>query len=203
MTQPVDRYCPSSDLARVRPRSFGLKAALEHIYLSYLSRPASDRVLYQAIRNQRAQTILELGVGTGSRALRLIRLAQRYHAAHQVGYFGLDPFEARTAADGPGISLKLAYRTLRATGARIRLLPGEPLAVLAQAANSLGKVDLLIFSCRLDSRLLSETWFYVPRLLHPGSAVFVESLLPGNRLTIRPIAPDEIASLAATRRRAA
>lgn len=176
---------------------------LQVLYHCYLAAPSSDRVLYQAIRRNRARRILELGIGTGSRAARLIWMAQRYHASDEVRYVGLDPFEARTACDGPGITLRLAYRMLRTTGAKIRLLPGEPLAVLAQAANHVGTVDLAIFSARLDPSLLVETWFYVPRLLHPQSEVFVEAQLPAGRRTLRRVAPDEIAALAATRRKAA
>jgi len=176
---------------------------LQVLYYCHLASPSSDRVLYRAIRRSQARNILELGVGTGRRAVRLIRMAQCHHAAEQVRYVGLDPFEARTAHDGPGTTLKLAYRTLRATGASVRLLPGEPLAALAQAANSIGEVDLAVFSSPLDPTRLAETWFYVPRLLHPQSEVYVETPLPGERRQVRRVEPAEIAALAATRRRAA
>lgn len=176
---------------------------LQVLYTCYLAKPNSDRVLYRTILQNRARKILELGIGTGSRAKRLIWLAQRYHAPHSVCYVGLDPFEARTASDGPGVALKLAYRMLRTSGASVRLLPGEPLAVLAEAANTIGTVDLAIFSARVAPTLLAETWFYVPRLLHPQSEVFVETGLPGGRRSIRRVEPDEIAAVAATRRRAA
>ncbi len=176
---------------------------LQVLYYCHLAAPSSDRVLYQAIRRNQARKILELGIGTGSRAARLIWMAQRHQAPGEVRYVGFDPFEARTAWDGPGITLKLAYRTLRATGARVQLLPGEPLAVLAQAANNVGPVDLLIFSARLDPNLLAETWFYVPRLLHPQSEVYVETQLTGSQRQVRRVEPSEIAALAATRRRAA
>ncbi len=176
---------------------------LQVLYYCHLASPSSDRVLYRAMQRSRARRVLELGIGTGSRAVRLIRMAQRHYAPEEVRYIGLDPFEARTACDGPGITLKLAYRMLRATGAQVRLLPGEPLAVLAQAANAVGTVDLAVFSARLDPNLLAETWFYVPRLLHPQSEVYVETNLPGNRQMVRRVEPAEIAALAGTRRKAA
>ncbi len=176
---------------------------LQALYYCHLATPGSDRVLYRALRRGGGRRILELGIGSGSRAVGLIRMAQRCHAADEVCYIGLDPFEARTARDGPGITLKLAYRMLRATGAQVRLLPGEPLAVLAHAANAIGTVDLAVFSARLDPQLLAETWFYVPRLLHPRSEVYLETNLPGNRQSVRRVEPDELAALAAPRRRAA
>ncbi len=177
--------------------------SLQTFYYSYLAAPRADRTLFQAIRRNRPRRILELGIGTGSRAVRLIRMAQRHHAEGEVRYIGLDLFESRTACNGPGITLKLAYRMLRTTGARIQLLPGEPLETLARAANNIGTINIAIFSARLDPRLLAETWFYVPRLLHPSSEVFVETELAGGRCAIRRVEPDELASLAATRRRAA
>lgn len=176
---------------------------VQAFYYSYLAAPRSDGALFQAIRRNRPRRVLELGIGTGSRAVRLIRMAQRHHAEGDVRYIGLDLFEARTACDGPGITLKLAYRMLRATGARIQLLPGEPLETLARAANNLGTIDLAVFSARLDPRLLAETWFYVPRLLNPSSEVFMETELAGGRCAIRRVEPGELASMAATRRRAA
>ncbi len=90
-----------------------------------------------------------------------------------IQYTGLDLFEARCDADGPGMSLKAAYRTLRATGARIRLVPGDPLGELARVANSLGKIDLLIFSACLDASSL-RAWWFVPRLMHEHTRVCVE-----------------------------
>ena len=177
--------------------------AFQSFYYCHFASPRSDRVLYRAVRRSGASRILELGMGTGRRAARLIRMAQHHDQPGAVRYVGLDPFEARTASDGPGMSLKLAYRMLRATGARVQLLPGEPLAVLAQAANSLGPVDLVIFSARLDPRLLAETWYYVPRLLHSESEVYVETELPGNGRSLRCVEPGEIAALVSTRRRAA
>ncbi|MDZ7620374.1 MAG: hypothetical protein U1E05_25510 [Patescibacteria group bacterium] len=176
---------------------------LQAFYYSYLASPRTDRALYQAVRRNRPRRILELGIGTGSRAVRLIRMAQRDHAAADVRYTGLDLFESRTACDGPGITLKLAYRMLRATSARIQLLPGEPLETLTRAANSLGAMDMVVFSHSLDPRLLAETWSYIPRLLHAGSQVFVESKLAGNRQAIRRVDLAELDMLASTHRRAA
>ncbi len=174
------------------------------LYLSYLSQPASDRPIYRAIVQQEARTFLELGVGVGQRAVRMIELAGRLHAAREIQYAGIDPFEARTSVDGPGVTLKMAHRLLSATGARIQLVPGQPHTSLARVANALGQVDLVIISARVDPRELAGAWFYMPRLLHPESKVFQEKMLPGGRVSLNSIDPVEIESLAtAASRRAA
>ncbi len=142
-------------------------------YLCYLSRPVGDRAIYRAIRAGSLRKLVELGVGTASRGLRMIDVAAVQAPRCEVQYIGLDLFETRGEADGPGLSLKTAYQKLRATGARVRLVPGDPLDGLARVANSLGTVDLLIFSAGLD-RSCSRAWWFVPRLLHERTQVGVE-----------------------------
>src|SRR5687768_15832048 len=105
---------------------------LRFFYLSCLSRPASDRPLYRAIRRNRVQRIVEIGIGSGLRARRMIDLAQRYSPQCRIHYTGIDLFEAREPTAPASISLKEAYRLLRATPARIRLAPGDPLSALSR-----------------------------------------------------------------------
>jgi len=174
-------------------------------YLSYLSSPAADRPVYRVIQRQGVSKILELGVGNGRRARRMIELARHCCPLKRIQYIGLDLFEDRSSLDGPGVTLKMAHRLLKPTGARVQLVPGDPFSGLSRAANSLGQVDLIVISPRLDPRSLAKAWFYVPRLLHPQTQVFQEQLRGGGQRVLRLIDHREIASLAAAsvRRRAA
>ena len=169
---------------------------LRAFYLSYLSRPTRDRAIYREICRRRVQRILELGIGNGQRAMRMITLAGLFHRPRDVQYSGLDLFESRSAADGPGMSLKMAHRLLGQTGARIQLIPGDPYAGLAEWANRLGQIDLVIVSARLDPLSLDRAWFYVPRLLHDRTLLFQEQLLPGGGDSLRMVGPDEVRALA-------
>src|ERR1700722_2539615 len=110
---------------------------LRYLYLAFFSKPVCDRRLYRHIRRHKSQRILDLGVGTMQRALRLIEVAAEA-GPKQVSYTGIDLFEMRSESDGPGVSLKLAHRELQATGARVRLVPGNARSALPQSANSLG-----------------------------------------------------------------
>lgn len=168
---------------------------LRALYLSYLSTPTYDRPIYRAICRQRVRKILELGIGDGRRAVRMIELAGLFHPPPKIEFSGMDLFESRSAADGPGMSLKMAHRLLGRTGARVQLIPGDPYTGLAVAANRLGQLDLVVISARLDPRSLAPAWFYVPRLLHDSTRVFQERLLPGGRTSIRLVTADEIRTL--------
>ena len=178
---------------------------LRALYLAYLSNPAVDRPIYRAMRRGKVRGILELGIADGGRARRMIEVAGRYCPLKEIQYTGVDLFEGRSSADGPGMTLKLAHRLLRATAARVRLIPGDPHSALARWANALGPVDLLVVSPRLEPESLAKAWFYVPRLLHAESLVFQEDLLPGGQRALRVVAPAEVhalAAAAATRRAA-
>ena len=148
---------------------------LKYLYLAYFSDPSAERPLYRAIRRRQVRTIVELGVGMGIRSARLIEVAQRYHAPREVCYTGIDLFEARPCV-APGMTLKRAHRTLGTLGAKIQLVPGDPLTALSRTANSLTGTDLLIVSADQDAESLARAWFYVPRMLHEGSQVFVEEM---------------------------
>ena len=150
-------------------------------FLSYLSDPASDRAIYRTIVQKRPYRILELGMADGRRALRMIDAAARFTSRSDIQYIGLDHFEDRGEGDGPGLSLKTAHRELTQSGAKIKLIPGDPLRNLARAANELGQIDLLVISRQAETDRLSRVWYFVPRLLHAQSRIFVEQLLPGGK----------------------
>jgi len=168
---------------------------LRILYLLQFSQPHNDRVILRAIHKQGVRRILELGMGSGDRAMRLIELAQASAGEDAIRYIGIDPFEGRPDWQRC-LTIKSTYRTLRSTGAVVRLLPGNPQTVLAQFANSLGPVDLAIVSAGYDPLLLARMWFYVPRMLPPQSLVYLEEVAPGGAITTRLVSLDEINALA-------
>ena len=147
---------------------------LKLLHLLYFSKPATDRAVYRKIRRFHPRTIVEIGVGTARRSLRMLWLASRRHPAAEIRFTGIDRFEDRPADHGPGFSLREAHRLLKATGARIQLAPGDADEGLARVANGLGQVDLLLFAAGTTAEELAGAWFYVPRLLHDRTLVFLE-----------------------------
>ncbi len=174
---------------------------LKYLYLSYLSRPASDRVLYRAIGRRKVRRILEIGMGPSRRTLRMIDLAGRVNQGDSVRYAAIDLFEARPREGTPGLALKETHRLLKSTPAVVQLIPGDPASALARAANSLLNLDLVIISADHDEPSLEGAWFYLPRMLHGNSAVYLESRdagSPSPRLTL--LEADDIARCAQSRR---
>lgn len=169
---------------------------LRYCYLAYFSRPKSERALYEAVRKAKAASIVELGIGSAQRATRLIEVAQRYRPDAVVRYTGIDLFEARDVASG-GLSLKQAHQVLGDRGAKVQLVPGDPFAALSRVANTLTGTDLLLISADQERTALAKAWFYVPRMLHERSLVYVEEQAAKGELALRLLAPTEVAALAA------
>ncbi len=170
-------------------------------YNSYLSHPASDRIIFRTIRRIRARRIVECGIGSTQRSRRMIETALLVSPGDEIHFTGIDQFESRTAADGPGVSLKLAHRQLSASGAKVKLIPGNPLSALARMANTLGNTDILIISARQNPVEMAAAWFFVPRILHAGSVVLKEEALVGGRISLKSISLAEIAKWAGKTRR--
>ncbi|MEX2140963.1 MAG: hypothetical protein WD894_16990 [Pirellulales bacterium] len=155
-----------------------LFSRLAAVWNACFAQPAVERSLEQAIKRQRPKRILEIGLGDGQRARRAISLAQRYHARHEIHFTGIDLFEDRHR-DQPPFPLKDAYRQLRSTAARIRLVPGDAYGALVRAANSLSGVELVLISADVSKASLASAWFYLPRTLAKNAIVlWADGTLP-------------------------
>jgi len=149
------------------------KTHLRAFYLSQLSSPPADRLVYQAIARYRPGRIVEIGLGTGQRAVRMIEAASTYVSPGEIHYTGMDLFEARDSLDGPGLPLKLAHRMLKRTGATVRLVPGDAFSALARAANTLAGTELLVIAGGGEPQTLKRAWFFVPRMLTERTLVLL------------------------------
>jgi hypothetical protein len=197
MNNKQDRGRPHSFPGAKSPRRAKLAAAdlLRACYLSHFSRPSSDRVLFRTIRRHKVRRILEIGIGLGRRALRMIEMAQIGSGGEPVHYTGIDLFESRSPADGPGLTVKAAHQLLAGSGARIRLVPGDLVTALARTANSLSGADLVVLSARLNPKSVARAWFYLPRVLNSHSQVFCEETSRAGVTVLRSLNPSEVARL--------
>lgn len=168
-------------------------------YLAYLSQPASDRPIYKWLNQHPISKIVELGVGDAVRARRILELAVAIQPNAPIHYTGIDLFEARPA-NQEQLTLKAAYRMLRALPVRSRLVPGDPYTALARIANELTGTDLLIIASDQDPEQLRRAWSFVPRMLHPASQVFLERTTK-KQAHFQPLSQTELAKLIDTTRR--
>ena len=139
-------------------------------YLLWFCRPSSDRQLFRAIKRQAPVRIVEFGVGDGTRAKRMLQLAQRFQSA-PIQYAGIDLFEADESRPYLRISLKQAYRDLLQLGVRPRLIPGDLVSAVTRSANALGDTDLLVVDGMHADADLAGIWYFVPRMLSPQALV--------------------------------
>jgi len=146
---------------------------LKYAHLAYFSQPKSERILYRAIRRQRPRSLVEIGVGDGIQSQRMIKLCSQIVGARQFRYAGIDLFEAREATR-PGITLKLAHKTLKPLAGKVQLLPGDPFSALSRSANSLTQTDLIVIRSDHDADSMQRAWFYLPRMLSERCLVFHE-----------------------------
>lgn len=144
-----------------------------YAYLAHIARPTGHRQLFRLAKRHQLCRIVEVGVSDIARTTSLIEVAQRFATDQKVWYTGIDWFESRPSEQAP-LSLKEAYRVLRATGANIRLVPGAPAASLAAAANAHQNTDLLLIAPYVSESDLMGAWFYVPRMLHEQTVILNE-----------------------------
>lgn len=174
---------------------------LKYLYLAYLSKPSTQRLLYRKIRRHKVASILELGVGDAIRSQRMLQVASRYRSIDELRFTGVDMFEARPA-DAPGITLKLAHKRLSPLAARVQLAPGDPSMVLTRLANGLANTDLIIIGADHDAESLEMAWSYFPRMMHEDTLVFREMVTAdGGSPRLVSIDRSEIDVLANQRRR--
>ena len=143
---------------------------IKYAYLAYLAKPAVDRGLYRLLRTEKSHRIVELGIDSLARAANLIAVAQRYSPEAEIHYSAVDWFDLRPH-DMPPLKLIDTHRQLKVTGAKIRVLPGEPGETLRRAANSLLKTDLLLIGPSVTEQAFAQAWFYLPRMCHPKTTV--------------------------------
>ena len=150
-----------------------LATTLRYLYFSYFSKPVSDRALYPILKQKRPRKILEIGISSLDRTLRLLDFAQRMSEGEAIRYVAIDLFEARSA--GEKLSLKECHRVLKGTEVQSQLVPGDPAGAVARVANSLPDVDLVLISAAHDDAALAGAWFYLPRMLNASSIVLRET----------------------------
>lgn len=151
-----------------------LADTLDTIYLCWMCKPKSHRELFRMIKRRRVHSIVELGVHSIERTLRLIRMARRSSPGQEIHYAGVDLFDARPV-DQPRLTLKQTHRSLAGHGATIRLIPGDVSSALARYANQLRDTQLLLVSAQHDPQQLAHAWRYVPRML-ANDAVILQAV---------------------------
>jgi hypothetical protein len=170
---------------------------LKYAYLAHFSQPRTQRQLYRLVKVHKICRIVEVGIYSIERTAAMIAVARRFAGGEQVSYTGLDWFDARPD-DLSRLTLKQAHRELQATGATVRLVPGEPSRSVASIANAHQHTGLLLLSSPVTDSSLAPAWFYFPRMIDAESVVLRERIDVVNRPTFELLKHSLLAKQAAT-----
>lgn len=165
---------------------------LQRLYWRYLSKPANERDLFLHVLENPIGSILEIGIGSGERAKRLLPLCTKSEGVAQIRYAGVDPFES-AAAGQPHLNLKQAHRMLAELGVKAHLIPGEPQSALPRVVSMVQPSDLILIDGNWDdgSDAANAIKNWLPRLSHSGTAIFASSTVGGQ--FVRQATPDNSA----------
>jgi hypothetical protein len=150
------------------------QGVFRRLWLTWFSRPAAERVVHRLALGQKPQRILEIGVGTLVRTVRLLELVRSRAGGGDVQYVGLDPFESRQPGDSPGVTLKAAHRRLHGL-ARVQLVPGDTDVSLSRLCNHLGAFDFVLVSADSDPGRLDRSWFFIRRMVNERTTILAEA----------------------------
>jgi hypothetical protein len=158
-------------------------SGFQYFCLARFGKPAQDRSIYKAIRNHKVQSIVEIGLGDGSRAETMLRVAKKFSITNGLRYTGVDLFEGREDEQSP-LALREMHKRLSSSGAKVQLVPGDMGSSLSRIANSHVRTDLIVISAGQDAETIADCWFYFPRMLHAGSQFLIQETADGGFKTI-------------------
>lgn len=127
---------------------------------------------------------MEIGTWTGDRALTMIKLAQRYHGAKDIDYYGFDLFGQMTTeifqeekSKWPPTQQE-AHEKLSVTGANIHLFQGDTMKVLPEMVKKLPKMDLIFIDGGHSLETIASDWYWASQLMHDKTVVIFDDYWP-------------------------
>jgi hypothetical protein len=157
---------------------------LQKIYWTRFSKPVEERSLVRFLIDNPISSILEIGIGNGTRLQRISKLVNPSVGCAQVRYIGVDEFEG-SPASREHLTLKQTHQLANQLGFKASLIPGIPAQAIARVAHKFGASDLIIIDGGID--LASPTsgviGSWLNRLAHSTSTVLACNQ-PGQTLMI-------------------
>jgi len=148
-------------------------SAFKYFQMTWLSKPAPDRLIYKLIKQRQVRSFVEIGLGDGNRCSNMIAVAQKFNADAKIKYTGVDLFDAREEDQSP-LKLIEMHRKLNAVDAKTQLVPGDLASALPRIANAHVRTDMVIISAGFEDEDFEATQMFLPRMLHPSSIVLIQ-----------------------------
>jgi hypothetical protein len=156
----------------------------QRVYWTHFSKPLAERELVRQLIAKPIASLLEIGVGNGSRMKRLAQLVHLTPDAERLRYIGVDEFEATT--DGrPHLSLKVAHQVATQCDFKATLIPGDLKSAIPRVAHKIGASDLVIIDGGLDPNDPASSVItpWLNRIAHPTSTILA-CAQPGQTLML-------------------
>ena len=134
----------SEQQAAIQSRERAVKSSNKPSFGMFRSDPHNG--LRKRLKAISASSVLEIGVGDGSRSIATMEILSRQ--SNSIRYFGIDEFEMAA-----GINLKKFHQTLRNHGIHPKLFPGSVHQALLKIAHTIGAIDLILVT---DASVIDE-----------------------------------------------
>lgn len=163
--------------------------------ISLKNRPRRYWYIFRTIKTTRPRRIMEIGTWSGDRALKMIKVAQRYYPSGEVEYYGFDLFELMTPnkfsseiSKWPPTLSEVETR-LNTSGAKIFLYKGDTIDTLPVGLKNLPKMDLIFIDGGHSLATVANDWQYASVLMHPKTIVIFDDYWPdrsdaGSKVTV-------------------
>ena len=169
----LDNFSPNTTWFSMKTLS-----AFGFFCLSRFSKPVANRKIYRLIRDNKVSSIIEFGLGDGTRTEKMIQTAKRFMLGDTVRYTGIDLFEGRPEGESP-LSLREMHRRLNKSEIKSQLVPGDSQSAVMRIANSHLRTDLILITAQYSLESFDQCWYFFPRMLHAQSVVMIQSEAEG------------------------
>jgi hypothetical protein len=171
---------------------------MQRVYWTRFSKPLSDRELVRYLIETPISSILEIGLGDGSRVKRIAQLVNLTEGVEKLRYIGVDEFEA--AKDGQQhLSLKAAHQLATQLNFKATLIPGDLKSALPRVAHKMGASDLIVINGGFDPVQPDvgpvATW--LNHIAADSSAIFASANPGANLIRVKRMAVAETQRAAA------
>ena len=146
---------------------------IQRTYWKNLSKPVQFRPLFHFLLDHPIGSILEIGIGNGSRIEQVLSMLTLRDGCSQLRYVGVDLFESGSNPE-EHLRLKDAHRMLAEKNVRAQLVPGDASSALKRIVNSTLPSDLIIVDCGWggESPNAEALVQWLPKLVHDETVVF-------------------------------
>lgn len=152
---------------------------LHRVYWSHFAKPIEQRALFRFLVQSPISSVLEIGVGDGTRMRRMAKLVNLPSGTQQLRYIGVDEFESSQGR--PFLSLKQAHRLASQLGFKASLIPGSAAQAVARVAHKFSPSDLILIDGGLDPKnpASGPLGGWINRLAHSQSTIIASEQAGG------------------------